>query len=78
MLQMLPTNVKRVALCVRRLDLHGSKCALREDALAAVGTMGRLRRLNLSACAGCTDAAVASLSRLTALRELNLVRPPSS
>ena len=45
---------------------------LRRDALAAVGAMAALRVLNLSACAGCSDAAVAPLSRLAALSELNL------
>ena len=57
---------------MRRLDLHGCKCVLRGDALAAVGAMAGLRALNLSACAGCSDAALAPLARLTALSELNL------
>ncbi len=55
-----------------QLDLHGCKRVLRPDALAAIGAMARLRVLNLSACGGCTDAAVAALPRPTALRELNL------
>lgn len=57
---------------MRRLDLHGCKCVLRGDALAAVGAMAALRALNLSACAGCSDAVLAPLSRLSALSELNL------